>query len=156
MATQLKTAGGLYEDDRYAWALEQAALLRAGRLAELDLENLIDEVEDMAASDWRAARSHLGNIIEHLLKLEHSPARDPRNAWRASVREQRRQLESVLTATLRRRLEAELPSVYARMRKDTAATLRDHGEGDAAEALPTECPYAFDDLIGDWLPPRDR
>jgi hypothetical protein len=30
--------------------------------------------------------------------------------------------------------------------------LRDHGEQDAADALPTTCPYTLDQITGDWLP----
>src|SRR5215208_6562748 len=32
-------------------------------------------------------------VIEHLLKLQYSPARDSRNKWRASVREHRNRLQ---------------------------------------------------------------
>ena len=42
-------AASPYEADYDAWIAEQAALLRAGRTAELDLGNLAEEVEDLAA-----------------------------------------------------------------------------------------------------------
>ena len=35
----------LYEQDFYAWANEQAALLRAGRLSEADIEHIAEEIE---------------------------------------------------------------------------------------------------------------
>jgi hypothetical protein len=38
----------LYERDFYSWALEQAALLRARQFAELDLENLAEEIDGLA------------------------------------------------------------------------------------------------------------
>ena len=40
----------LYERDYYSWALEQAALLRERRIAELDFDNLAEEVEDLGRS----------------------------------------------------------------------------------------------------------
>lgn len=46
-----------YEQDFYGWTQEQAALLRAGRLNDLDIENLIEEVETMGRSEsanWKA------------------------------------------------------------------------------------------------------
>jgi hypothetical protein len=153
VATQIKTkAGDLYQTDVYAWALEQAALLKAGRLPELDLEHLIESMEGLAMAEWGVARSHAQLIIEHLLKLQHSPAQDPRSGWRNSVRTQRRELENVLTPTLRRRLEEDLGRLYQRVRRDVAESLRDCGEHAAANALPPECPYTLDDLLGDWLP----
>ena len=77
MATR---AAALYDEDYYAWAKGQAEALRD--LAEarwngpLDLENLAEEVDDLARSEWRAVRSQTTRLIEHLLKLEH--ARDRR------------------------------------------------------------------------------
>ena len=40
-----------YEQDAYAWALEQAELLRAGKLDKLDLEHLAEEIESMGKSE---------------------------------------------------------------------------------------------------------
>jgi hypothetical protein len=153
VATQITSkACNLYQTDVYAWAMEQAELLKSGRLHELDAEHLIDEIEGLAMAEWGAAKSHAQPIIEHLLKLQHSPAQDPRNGWRNSVRTQRRELENVLTPTLRRRLEEDLGRLYQRVRRDVAESLRDYGEHAAADALPHECPYALDDLLGEWLP----
>lgn len=37
----------LYDQDFYQWTIEQANLLKAGALSQLDSENLIEEVESM-------------------------------------------------------------------------------------------------------------
>ncbi len=66
MATKLKPpAGGLYRADFYAWARDQAEALRAGRLDELDLEHLAEEVEGLAIAVRSAVRSRTRTIIEH-------------------------------------------------------------------------------------------
>ncbi len=36
--------GGVYNTDFHAWTQEQAALLKSGRLSDVDMENLIEEV----------------------------------------------------------------------------------------------------------------
>jgi hypothetical protein len=83
-------ARSLYETDYYAWTKQQAAELR--RLAKadasrtLDLDNLAEEVESLGRSDLATVRSHLRRIIEHLLKLEHSPSAEPRLGWNRSLR----------------------------------------------------------------------
>jgi hypothetical protein len=93
VATRVKpTAKNLYEEDLYAWAHDQAALLRAGRFDALDLEHLIEEVEDLAGSLKSAVRSRATTIMAHLLKLQHSPAQNPRLAWRETIRAQRTRL----------------------------------------------------------------
>lgn len=154
MAAQIKTppATSLYDEDVYAWAQQQARLLRARRFDDLDLENLILEVEDVGGSLKRSARSRIRRIIEHLLKLEHSPARDPRAGWYDTIITQRGDLQDELTPTVRREVEAELPELYPEARKDTAASLRQHREEGAADTLPATCPYTFDQIAGDWLP----
>lgn len=153
MATHVRTRSSeLYERDFYAWTREQATLLRAGRYDELDLEHLSEEVEDLGGSLYRSVRSRMRTIIEHLLKLEHSPAAEPRSLWRDTIQAQRADLEDDLTASLRRRLQSELPKHYLRARAAAARSLRRYGETAAADALPETCPYTLDQIVGDWLP----
>lgn len=42
-----------YQQDVIAWANEQAALLRAGRFAEINLEQIAEEIEDVGKSEQR-------------------------------------------------------------------------------------------------------
>ena len=44
------------------------------------------------------------------------------------------------------------PYSTLRLRDDTAALLRDHGEDSAADALPETCPYTVEQITGDWWP----
>jgi Domain of unknown function DUF29 len=147
----------LYEDDFYAWTREQTRALR--RLAEsrpnvgLDLEHLIEEVADLGTSQRDAVRSQVRRIIEHCLKLEYSPARDPRVGWHETIIDARTQLEDKLTPTLRRGLSRRLPRLYAQARRDTGAAMRLYREPEAADALPVQCPYRLADLLRhDWHP----
>jgi hypothetical protein len=153
MATQIKPAAKhLYEEDFFVWSQKQASLLRARRFDELDLENLIEEVEDLGGALERSVRSRARAVMEHLLKLQHSPAKDPRLGWRETIRTQRSELLNDLTPSLRRHLADSLSDVYERARHDAEGSLRDHGEHAAADALPATCPYTLDQITGDWLP----
>ena len=58
----------LYDRDFYAWANEQAGLLRAGRLDGLDLENLIEEIVSLARRDKCELLNRLAMLLSHLLK----------------------------------------------------------------------------------------
>ena len=153
MATRIKPPpDGLYEQDFYVWAERQAELLRARRFEELDLDHLIEEVADLGGALKRSVLNNAAVALEHLLKLQHSPATDPRNGWRATIREHRRRLRIDLTPRLRQILAGELASLHALARDDASAALRDHGEHAAADALPATCPYTLDQITGDWLP----
>jgi hypothetical protein len=147
----------LYKDDFYAWTRDQAAALR--RLADerwngpLDLLHLAEEVEDLGSEQQWAVESQLERIIEHLLKLEHSPSRGPRRQWMISVNTARGEIQRRLTRAIRREVEPDLPELYSRARRNANLALLDHGEADAARALPDACPYALDDLLADeWWP----
>jgi hypothetical protein len=96
--------------------------------------------------------SHARVVLEYLLKLAHSPAKDPRNGWRATVREHRARLERQITPRLRQALQDELERVYAIARRNAEGALRDQGEQAAADALPATCPYTLEQIAADWWP----
>jgi len=155
MAVQVKArSSDLYEQDLYAWSELQADLLRRRRFAELDLERVVEEIEDVGGSLYREVRSRIRTIMEHLLKLEHSAITEPRAGWERTLRTQRADLAEDLTPSVRARIERGLARFYEAARIEAAAALRAHGEHVAADALPTTSPYTLDQITGDWLPDR--
>jgi hypothetical protein len=147
--------GPRYEDDFYAWTQHQAAVLREMPVADnqLDREHVAEEIEDLGKSERDAVRSQIRRIIEHLLKLAYSPAQEPRFGWMASIGEVRSVLDDKFSPTLRRDAETLLARLYRDGRRQAELALRDYGEEEAAEALPTICPYSLDDICReDWYP----
>jgi Domain of unknown function DUF29 len=49
----MSTRRSLHDSDFYAWSLEQAALLRAGRVGEADLAAIAEEIESMGKTEKR-------------------------------------------------------------------------------------------------------
>jgi len=82
-------AARLYEEDFVRWTEAQAAALReAGAQATnlpLDWENLAEEIDSLGRALRRELRSRIAVIIEHLIKLESSPAADPRRGSMETV-----------------------------------------------------------------------
>jgi Domain of unknown function DUF29 len=153
MATRVRPkAEHLYERDFYVWTETQAELLRKRQFEALDLDDLIEEVEGLGDAKKSAVLNNASVVIEHLLKLQLSPARDPRRSWAESIVEHRTRLEIDLTPRLRQILDQELPRIYALTQRGTALKLRLHGEDAAADVLPATCPYTLDQIIGDWWP----
>jgi hypothetical protein len=76
------SAAQLYEEDFVRWTEEQSSALRdaagVGTNLPLDWENLAEEIESLGRSQRYELRSRLAVILEHLIKLEHSLAIDPR------------------------------------------------------------------------------
>jgi hypothetical protein len=68
----IQTEKPLYERDFCLWVEEQVRLLKEGRLEQLDIVNLIDEIEDLSISRKHAVTSNLVVILNHLLKHQFS------------------------------------------------------------------------------------
>jgi hypothetical protein len=135
----------LYEADLVAWAEANAALLRQGRLAEIDIDHIAEELEDVGKSERRALGSHLRNLMLHLLKWEFQEARRG-VSWQRSILSARREIAVILAdspslagrvATL---IEQEFPS--ARKLAATETRLPD-------DRLPSACPYSAEKLLDD-------
>ena len=133
----------LYERDFFAWANEQAALIRAGNLSAIDLEHIAEEIESMGKTEKRELVSRLTVLLAHLLKWQYQPARRGMS-WRATVRNQRRDLADHLddNPSLKAKLPEAVAAAYERA-IDQAA-----GETDIdPETFPPACPW----LVGQIL-----
>ena len=136
-------AMNLYERDFYAWANEQAALIRAGNLAAIDLEHIAEEIESMGKTEKRELVSRLTVLLAHLLKWQFQPARRGMS-WRATVRNQRRDLADHLAdnPSLKANLPETVSAAYERA-VDQAA-----GETDLDPAtFPSACPWSVDQIF---------
>jgi hypothetical protein len=67
----------LHDRDFYSWTLQQAGLLREGRLSEADIEHIAEELESMGASERRELTNRLAVLVAHLLKWQFQPALCP-------------------------------------------------------------------------------
>jgi hypothetical protein len=132
-----------YEEDLYAWALENAALLRAGRLSEIDAQHIAEELEDIGKSERRALRSHLHNLLLHLLKWHLQPAHQG-VSWKLSIRNARHRIGIILkdSPSLRPQIQGLIMEEYPIARLDT---IDETGLPEAS--FPDTCPYTVDQVI---------
>jgi hypothetical protein len=84
-----------YDRDLYSWAIEQAALLRAGRISEADALNIAEELDDVGNEQFDKLESALRLILLHMLKWDYQPDSRTRS-WRASILVQRDNVAKVL------------------------------------------------------------
>ena len=132
-----------YEEDFYAWTVEQARLLRAGEFSALDIANIAEEIESLGRSDRRELGSRLTVLLLHLLKWRSQP--DIRSkSWFATIREQRRQIEKLLreSPSLSPFVATALTESYSDARDDAVEET-----GLAETALPAECPFTLDEVL---------
>jgi hypothetical protein len=147
-----------YETDVYAWSLRQGALLRrlaAGERvndADLDWPNIAEEIEAVARSERSSLTSLIVSIIEHLAKLEASPAGEPRAGWKTTIRRSRVRLGSLLKddPSLRRELDAIVRNELETGRRLAEIALDAYGETPVT-AL-DHLTYSSEQVLGDWFP----
>jgi hypothetical protein len=147
---------GLYDQDLRLWSEEQARMLRAaadaGWNAPIDWVNVAEEIESLGRSERHALASHIGIVIEHLLKLQASPATEPVRGWRDTIRRARRDIERRLkdSPSLRREVADMVADELRSARSLVRANLEDYREQPLLD-LDT-ISYSELQVLGDWLP----
>ncbi|WP_295436016.1 DUF29 domain-containing protein [uncultured Thiodictyon sp.] len=144
------TATVVYEADFHAWALQNARLLRAGKLTELDVEHIAEELEGMSASERRELLSRLQVLLLHLLKHQFQPERRGKS-WLLTISHQRTAIERLLeqSPSLRTLLDDDgVTKVYRKAVHDAVI------ETDLERHLfPVACPYRLEEILDEeWLP----
>ena len=135
----------LYEQDFYAWANEQAALLRSGRLSEADIEHVAEEIESMGKTEKRELVSRLAVLLLHLLKWQFQPKRRG-SSWEATIKIQRRDLTRHLAdnPSLKSKLAEAIADAYGNAIIEAEAET-----GFPEETFPSTCPWPFDQMMAD-------
>ena len=149
----------LYERDFVRWTEQQAAALReAGKLGTnlpLDLENLAEEIDSLGRSQRRELRSRIATIIEHLIKLECSPATEPRRGWIETIGRERSEIELLLddSPSLKGEAAGMVAAQIPRARRNITRTLRIHGEATPeVTGKIAALSYTEGQILGDWFP----
>lgn len=139
----------LYDQDFHAWLTQSARLVREGRLDQLDLEHLAEELESMSKSELRALESRLAVLIAHLLKWEHQPSQRTKS-WERTLIEQRKRIERLLldSPSLKPKLAERLPDAY-----ESAVRWAADETGLDESDFPPTCPYQIEQLLdGSFYP----
>ena len=140
----------LYERDFFAWSRQQAELLRAGKLADADIDHIAEEIDSMGRTEKRELVSRLSVLLLHLLKWRFQPEkRGP--SWEASIRVQRNRLADHLD---------DNPSLKPLLPKALASAYRDASLEVVAETglqgstFPGACPWTADEVLDSGFWPR--
>ena len=133
----------LYERDFYAWTQEQATLLRAGRLEQLDAGHLAEEIEALGRQERRELVNRLGILLGHLLKWQFQPQLRGKS-WQATIIEQRQDIQELIaeSPSLKSYLAEAMEKAYRKglllVVRETPLSLQD---------LPDQCPYTFEQVM---------
>ena len=136
-----------YESDFYGWTKQQANLLKNRKIAEIDWDNLAEEIEDMGRSEKRQLETRLEVLIMHLLKWQFQPNMRSRS-WELTIKEQRLRLDKLLKENPS--LKSSLVDVRGKI-YPLAVISAEKETG--LDSFPETCPYELIDVLAaDFLP----
>jgi len=131
------------DQDFFAWSLEQAALLRERKLAEVDLDLIAEEIESLGKTEKRELTGRLTDLLLHLLQWGAAP--QGRGAsWRLSNANAHDEVADLIddNPSLKSTLDDVMAQAYRAARRK-AAIETDIG----AEQFPSQCPSSFAEAI---------
>lgn len=139
----------LYDKDYYLWLEETVQLLREGKLTEIDVNNLIEEIEDMGRSEKKAVKSNLKILLCHLLKYKYQPQKRSRS-WLSTIFEHRDRLDDDFadSPSLKRYFQEVFEPCYQKARKQASIET-----GLPLKTFPINCPFNHEQVLNmDYLP----
>jgi len=141
----MPTNAELYEHDFFQWTQTTAALIRASKWQDVDVDAIAEELDSLGKRDQRELENRLEVLLRHLLKWRYQPARRARNrSWQSTIQEQRRRLARLLvqSPSLRPALTEALPEEYhhAGQRASYETRLPE-------ETFPPTCPWAAEQVL---------
>ena len=128
-----------YEEDLYSWAVEQARLLREGRIAQADAKNIAEELDDVGNAQYDKLESALRIILLHLLKWDYQPDRRSRS-WQLSIAIQRKHVLRVLRKNPGLKSVADEAMIEAYETARLEAAVQTEME---LETFPDDCSYEW-------------
>lgn len=143
-----RAPGSLHDQDEHAWLHQQAELLLAGRVGEIDGATLAGFLIDMAKRDERELRSRLIVLIQHMLKVEHQPGKLS-DSWADTIDREQDEIVQILKSASLARLATDLlaeawPVAVRRAARET---------GLPESTFPQENPWTVEQALG-YQPPQ--
>ncbi len=146
-----------YDTDLVVRSHHQADLLRRMKAGErvndqVDWANVAEEIESLGNGDRRDLSSQIQTILRHLIKLQVSPATQPRAGWQRTVVEQRLQIGRLLkdSPSLRQLVPAAINDEMAGARTLALLDLAEFAEQPLAD--PDHLTFSEDQVLGPGFP----
>jgi len=145
----VKSRAAAYDADFFAWTQRTAALLRARRFDEVDVEEAAQEIEDMGRRDVRELNGRLRVVLVQLLKWKLQTKKRNRS-WQTTLLTQRSKIDDLLrdSPSVQAKLPDDLPKNYGHAVKRAALE-----SGLRADKFPSRCPFTLEQILDqDFLP----
>lgn len=143
IAFQRKANPNSYEKDFYRWTNSQAKILKKKEFSDLDIMNLVEEIESLGKSDKRSLRSHIINLLLHMLKLKYQSGKAS-TSWHDSTRNALIEIMLILddSPSLKRQIPKMWEYCYEKAREKALIETKLN-----EKTFPKECPWTIDEIF---------
>jgi hypothetical protein len=133
-----------YATDFYGWATETARKLRAGQVADVDLERVAEEIESLGKSEQQQLANRLVILLAHMLNWEFQPLQR-KGGWESTINEQRFRIARLpaKNPSLEPLVEESIHEAYPEAVMTAAREIGTIVEED----LPRTCPYTRSEIL---------
>lgn len=139
----------LYSQDYCQWIQETVKLLEQRNFQKLDLDNLIEEIQDLALNEKQIIETNLIVILKLLLKWQYQPEQRS-GEIKASIRRHRYQIRDDLKVSPS--LKTYLSEIWLESYQEARLQAADETES-AIATFPEQCPYTIENILNtDYLP----
>jgi hypothetical protein len=139
----------LYNQDYYQWIQETVKILEQRNFQELDLDNLIEEIQDLALNEKQIVETNLIVVLKLLLKWQYQP-KQRSGEIKASIRRHRYQIRDDLKVSPS--LKTYLSEIWLESYQEARLQAADETES-AIATFPEQCPYTIENILNtDYLP----
>jgi hypothetical protein len=152
-----QAAQPLYETDYYAWVQEQVRALRAGRPADLDVENVAEELEDLGKTIRRELQSRMELVLTHPSAQVGLSAGKRSPSWENTLVEQRGRVSDLLmkNPSLKNYLDEVATDAY-RYARGAAGNDVGLAPREWRRHFPAKCPWSVNEILNPSFIPKSR
>jgi Domain of unknown function DUF29 len=139
----------LHDKDFYAWTKKTAQLLKDGKISEVDVMNLSEELEELGMGNKRAVISQLSRLIAHLLKWKYQSGLRG-TSWKTSINGARLEISYFFedSKLLKKEAEENFTKAYK-----LGIQWASSETGIEVKNFPKECPFTLEQCLDEnFLP----
>lgn len=145
---------GLHESDFFAWTQAQSRLLREinatrrNSLADIDIEQVAEEIEDLGRAQLEAVKSFLLQIFIHLIKTASDPDSPAARHWRTEIKLFQAQLLERHSRSMNQRTDID---VLWRRAIDIAGSALAEDDRSLPDTIPDVIPFTLEEFLAEPL-----
>jgi len=134
----------LHDSDFYGWTQQQAHLIRSGKISDLDMSNILEEIAHLGKSKTQELEGQMAILLAHLLKWEFQ-VESHTKLWAGSIKDQQKIVANIIRKNPS--LKSDIPDLLIQA-YNSVLFMAEHESSIAKYNFPKQCPWSIDEALG--------